>query len=167
MKSTRIDKGSNRRVFIRRALGAVAAGSLAASASAAAAKVEPGARKLRGLSPADAPPADAGYTPGILAEGLRCIFVSGQGPRDLNADMETQMRQTFERIREVLQAGGASMENIVVLRSYFVNITRDLPVYRKIRREYLSKPYPASTAVGVPALAIPGLMIEIEAEAVL
>lgn len=77
------------------------------------------------------------------------------------------MRQTFERIREVLQAGGASMENIVVLRSYFVNITRDLPVYRKIRREYLSKPYPASTAVGVPALAIPGLMIEIEAEAVL
>ena len=59
------------------------------------------------------------------------------------------------------------MNNIVILRSYFVNISRDLPVYRKIRKEYLSRPYPASTAVGVTALAIPGLEIEIEAVAVL
>src|SRR5258706_6699632 len=113
-----------------------------------------------GLSPGAAPAADIGYTPGILADGRKLIFVSGQGPSDLNADMETQMRQTFERIGEVLKAGGATMENVVLLRSDFVNLSRDLPAYRKIRREYLSKPYPASTAVGVTELAIRGLQIE-------
>ena len=101
------------------------------------------------------------------AGGSRVVFVSGQGPRDLDADMEKQIRQTFERIGKVLEAAGGSLKNVVVLRSYFVNIARDLPVYRKVRKEYLSKPYPASTAVGVTALAIPGLQIEIEAVAVL
>jgi len=81
--------------------------------------------------------------------------------------METQFRQTFEAIGKVLEAAGASMKDIVILRSYFVNIARDLPVYRKVRKEYLSKPYPASTAVGVSALAMPDLQIEIEAVAVL
>ena len=68
---------------------------------------------------------------------------------------------------KVLEAAGGSLKNVVMLRSYFVNIARDLPVYRKVRKECLSKPYPASTAVGVTALAIPGLQIEIEAVAVL
>ena len=94
------------------------------------------------------------------------VFVSGQGPRDLAADMETQMRQTFERIGEVLAAGGATFSNVVMMRAYFVHVARDLPIYRKVRRDYLVKPYPASTSVGSPLLAIPNLEIEFEAIAV-
>ena len=123
--------------------------------------------KRKGLYPKEAPSADVGYSPGILAEGQKFIFVSGQGPRDLKADMETQMRQTFERIGEVLKEAGALMENVVIIRSYFVNMKRDLPVFRKVRKEFLVKPYPASTAIGTTELAIPGLEIEIEAVAVL
>ena len=146
----------------------MAGGSLAGLSATSVAGAEPGPKAtLTGLSPADAPAADIGYTPGILAEGRKLVFVSGQGPSDLDADMEKQIRQTFERIGKVLEAAGGSLKNVVVLRSYFVNITRDLPVYRKVRKEYLSKPYPASTAVGVTALAVPGLQIEIEAVAVL
>ena len=136
------------------------------AASAAATETKTKAKPV-GLYPAEAPAADSGYTPGILAEGRRMVFVSGQGPRDRNADMETQMRQTFEAIGKVLEAAGASMKDIVILRSYFVNIARDLPVYRKVRKDYLFKPYPASTAVGVPALAMADLQIEIEAVALL
>ena len=44
---------------------------------------------------------------------------------------------------------------------------RDLPLYRKVRKDYLIDPYPASTALGTPELAIPGLELEIEAVAVL
>lgn len=77
------------------------------------------------------------------------------------------MRQTFERIGKVLAAAGGSLDNVVMLRSYFVNMARDLPAYRKVRKEVLSRPYPASTAVGVTDLAIPGLQIEIEAVALL
>ena len=76
-------------------------------------------------------------------------------------DIETQIRQTFDRIGQVLKAAGASFRNVVMLRSYFVHLSRDLPVYRKVRRDYLAKPYPASTAVGVTELAIVGLELEI------
>src|SRR5262249_29616851 len=85
---------------------------------------------------------------------------------DVKADMETQIRQTFDRIGLVLKAGGASFRNVVMIRGYFVHLSRDLPVYRKARKDYLSEPYPASTAVGVTELAIAGLEVEIEAIAV-
>jgi enamine deaminase RidA (YjgF/YER057c/UK114 family) len=118
------------------------------------------------LHPEGAPVADSGYSAGILAEGKKLIVVSGQGG-DLAADMETQMRQAFERIGAVLGAAGASFENVVLLRAYFVHFGRDLPIYRMVRKEYLKEPYPASTAVGVTELAPEGNEIEIEAQAVL
>ena len=154
-----------RRAFMTGTIAGIAGGAamLGASSIAAASNV-----KLTGLDPDAAPAADSGYTPGIKAEGGQTvIFVSGQGPEDYNADMETQMRQTFDRIGKVLAEAGAGFENVVILRSYFVDIARDLPAYRKVRKEYLKQPYPASTAVGTPALAIPGLMIEIEAVAII
>ncbi|MBI4625642.1 MAG: hypothetical protein HY736_20780 [Verrucomicrobia bacterium] len=161
-------QGAARRKFLGVTLLGGACGSLAALPATSAGGAESrSTAELTGLSPDGVPVADVGYTPGILADGKRLIFVSGQGPRDFNADMETQMRQTFENIGRILESAGASMKNIVMLRFYFVHLSRDLPIYRKIRKEYLSKPYPASTGVGVTELAAPGLQIEIEAVAVL
>ena len=119
------------------------------------------------LLPPDAPSDDNGYSPAVIAEGRRMLFISGQGPRDLNADIETQIRQTFERIRSIVTAAGGSMNDIVILRSYFLHFGRDLPVFRRVRKEFLSPPYPASTAVGVTELAPPGNVVEIEAVVVL
>lgn len=121
----------------------------------------------KALHPEGAPAADAGYSPAILAEGRRLLFISGQGPADLKADMETQIRQTFDRIGLLLKAGGADWSNVVIIRSFWVHMLRDLPLFRKVRREYLVEPYPASTAVGTTELAIPGLELEIEAVAVI
>ena len=161
------EQNSERRQFFSAAIASLAGGALAATAAAAAEEEKAKMANRKGLHPDGAPAADAGYSPGILAEGKRVIFVSGQGPEDVNADMETQMRQTFERIGKVLAAAGASFENVVMMRSYFVHLSRDLPVYRKVRAVYLKQRYPASTAVGTTELAIPGLYIEIEAIAVL
>ena len=119
------------------------------------------------LRPAGAPSDDVGYSPAILSTGQKMLFISGQGPKDYDADMETQVRQTFDRIGLLLEAAGASFANVVILRSYWVHMLRDLPIYRKVRKDYLVEPYPASTAVGTPELAIPGLELEIEAVAVL
>ena len=139
-----------RREFLGGAVAGMAGGSLAAFSSASA---QPAARrkvkaKRTGLTPEGLPPADSGYTQGILAEGQRLVFVSGQGPDDLSADMETQLRQTLENIGEVLQVAGASFADVVFIRGYFVHLARDLPVYRKVRKDYLKKPYPASSCVG-------------------
>ncbi len=124
------------------------------------------APQIQALQPGGAPAAAPGYSPGILASGGRIVVVSGQGPEDLSADMETQVRQTFDRIRLILEAAGGSLRDVVMLRVYFRNLARDLPAYRKVRQEYFSEPFPASTAVGVTELAVEGLDIEIEAVAV-
>lgn len=171
MKSKLHRKSShNRRTFLAASLVGLAGGIPAVTLAAETIRPIPTHKrtmKIKGLNPPDAPADDVGYTPGILAEGERLVFISGQGPRDFNADMETQFRQTFERIKVILEQAGGSMKNIVILRAYFVHFNRDLPVYRKVRKEFLVKPYPASTAVGVTELAPAGNKIEIEAVAVL
>jgi enamine deaminase RidA (YjgF/YER057c/UK114 family) len=159
--------GNDRRGFLGGAVAGIVGGALVAAASSQAEGQTPGRSTRAGLVPKGAPAADAGYTPGIVAQGQRIVFVSGQGPEDLKADMETQIRQTFQRIGMVLAEAGATFKDVVMIRSYFVSMKRDLPILRKVRKEFLEKPYPASTAVGTTELAIPGLEIEIEAVAVL
>jgi enamine deaminase RidA (YjgF/YER057c/UK114 family) len=126
-----------------------------------------GQRLHRALRPPGAPAADIGYSPAILAAGQRMLFISCQCPEDVHADMEAQIRQTFQRIGLLLEAADATFANVVLIRSYWVHLARDLPIFRKVRREFLIEPYPASTAVGTPELAIPGLELEIEAIALL
>ena len=98
-----------------------------------------------------------------LARFLRVLGVSAETPIALYLDRSPLM---VVAILGVLKAGGASFRDVVMLRAYFVHLARDLPVYRKVRKDYLSEPYPASTAVGVTELAIPGLEVEIEAVAI-
>lgn len=153
-------RNTNRRAFIAGAMLGVA------GLSASADESKPKAR-ITEVAPPGVPGPEFAFSPGILAEGRKLLFVSGRGPRDRKADMETQIRQTFESIGKVLDAAGASMKDVVILRAYFVNLGRDLAAYRKVRKEFLSRPYPASTTIGVAALAVPDLQVEIEAVAVL
>jgi enamine deaminase RidA (YjgF/YER057c/UK114 family) len=141
-------------------------GLLLSSAPSEASAQEAG-RSHKALRPEGAPSADSSYSPAILADVGKMLFISGQGPEDIHADMETQIRQTFDRIGILLKEAGATWGNVVIIRSYWVHMLRDLPTFRKVRREYLVEPYPASTAVGTPELAIPGLELEIEAVAIL
>jgi enamine deaminase RidA (YjgF/YER057c/UK114 family) len=158
-----------RRGFLKATVAGMAGGSLAAlSASSAGDAAEPPAKPLRqGLSPSGLPPADSGYSQGVMARAGELLFISGQIPDDRSAPMETQIRQTLEKIGQVLESAGASFENVVFLRGYFVHLLRDLPIYRGLRKDFLVEPYPASTCVGVTELAVPGLEVEIEAIAVL
>lgn len=123
--------------------------------------------KRQALHPDGAPAADIGYSPAILAEGKRILMISGQGPKDHNADMETQIRQTLDKIGLMLKAAGGSYANVVMVRHYWLHLQRDLAIFRKIRREYFVEPYPASTGIGVSELATPDLQLEIEVVAIL
>lgn len=156
---------TDRRGFVSGAAMGTATGLLLSS-GVSVAVAEDGSTSRKALRPEGAPAADVGYSPAILAKGQQLVFISGQGPEDVHADMETQIRQTFDRIGLLLKEAGASFANVVIIRSYWVHLLRDLEVFRKVRREYLVEPYPASTAVGTTELAIPGLELEIEAVAV-
>lgn len=174
---------TNGKMDRRRAVGMVMAGAAAGTMTACTASrselhagnhdgdgdhhAAKGGAERTGIFPDTVKAADVGYSPAILAKGDRMLFISGQGPKDYDADPETQIRQTFENLQTVLEAAGATWANVTLIRSFFVNMKRDLPLYRKVRKEFLVKPYPASTAVGTTELAIEGLQIEFELTAVL
>lgn len=110
-----------------------------------------------------------GYGHGILATG-RLLFVSGQVALDGQArlvgpgDIEAQTAQAFENLGAVLEEAGADFRDLVRLNVYITE-PLFLEPYRRTRRRYLRRPYPASTLVVVAGLAHPDWLIEIEAVA--
>ena len=114
-----------------------------------------------------------GFTQAWRVEAPAAIlFVSGQVPLDDDGnlvapgDFDGQARRTFENLGRVLDEAGGTFGDIVKVTVYLTDMAR-LPDYGRIRAEYIRGRPPASTAVGVTALAVPGLMIEVEAIAVL
>jgi enamine deaminase RidA (YjgF/YER057c/UK114 family) len=112
-----------------------------------------------------------GYSHAVTGRG-RWVATAGQVALDdagklVGAgDLEAQARQVFANLGRALAAAGASFADVVKLNYYVTDISQ-LPVVRAIRDEYVdtARP-PASTAVQVPALAMPDLVIEIEAYAI-
>jgi 2-iminobutanoate/2-iminopropanoate deaminase len=114
-----------------------------------------------------------GFSQGWRLDGASSqIFVSGQvsispeGEVVGEGDFEAQARQTFENLRVVLAQSGATFEHVVKLTVFLTDISK-LAVYRQVKSEFIEGEQPASTAVEVAALALPALMIEVEAVAVL
>ena len=162
-----LTEGIHARRDLLRSATLAAAGGLLFDQIAEGAEVTAKGVERKGLFPEGAPAAAAGYSPALSAQGQRILLISGQGPKDRSADMETQIRQTMDKLGILLKAAGASFANVVMIRTYWLHLQRDLEIYRKVRRDYLIEPYPASTAVGVTELATPDLELEIEAVAVL
>ena len=113
-----------------------------------------------------------GYSQAWRVDGAEAVvFVAGQGPVSADgalvgeSDFEAQARVTFENMRTVLEQAGASLASIVKLTVYLTDIAK-LRDYGRIRAEFLPGAAPAGTAVQVGALAVPGMMLEVEAVAV-
>jgi hypothetical protein len=81
-----------RRDLLRTATLAAAGGLLFDKIAKADEVPAPGVKR-RALHPEGAPAADVGYSPAILAEGKKLLMISGQGPTDKKADMETRSEE--------------------------------------------------------------------------
>src|SRR5215468_10140197 len=77
-----------------------------------------------------------------------------------------QARATLSALKAQVEAAGGTLANVVKLNTYLVDI-RHRNELASIREEFFGKKAPASTLVGVTALAQPSWLIEIEAIAVL
>jgi enamine deaminase RidA (YjgF/YER057c/UK114 family) len=115
------------------------------------------------------PPA---YTQTIKVTGAQSVvFISGQVAYDERGqpghpgDFAAQARATYAALKAQVEAAGGTVANIVKLNTYLVDI-RHRSELATIREEFLGKKAPASTLVGVTALAQPGWLIEVEAIAV-
>jgi enamine deaminase RidA (YjgF/YER057c/UK114 family) len=76
-------------------------------------------------------------------------------------DPEAQWRQALGNIKEMLEASGGSMSD-VVMANVFVTDMHFYYQYEWIRKEFFTEPYPVSTAVEVGSLVHPDWIIEIE-----
>jgi 2-iminobutanoate/2-iminopropanoate deaminase len=114
-----------------------------------------------------------GYTHVVVAQPGKLVYISGQVA--LNAagevvgkgDLRAQVTQVMENLKTALAAAGATPENIIKVNYYVVNLKQEqLPIIREVRNKYFSAEHPpASTLIGVTALAREEFMIEIEAVA--
>lgn len=116
----------------------------------------------------NAPAAIGPYSQAVCsASGL--IFVSGQLPIDpgtgefAGPDIESQTRQSLENIKNILEAAGLSMDNVLKTTVLLQHIS-DFSAMNEVYSSYFTGDCPARAAFEVAALP-KGALVEIEAVA--
>jgi enamine deaminase RidA (YjgF/YER057c/UK114 family) len=118
-----------------------------------------------------------GFTQVLVVEGAsKIVFISGQVGIDQRGkligagDLEAQIRQAARNLKTALAAVNATPSDIVKTNTYIVNYKQsDYSAIRAARDELFpdGAAFPASTLVGVTSLAVDGLLVEMEAIAIL
>ena len=109
--------------------------------------------------------ADALGSPGVDAGDY--VYVSGQGPRHADgstpAKFADQVRQSLKNVSTVIEAAGLTMEHVVYVQVYLVDINR-YGELNEVFADYFPKDPPARAVLGVAELA--ALPVQITAVAV-
>lgn len=98
------------------------------------------------------------------------IFTAGQIPLDpltgeiIGNDIATQTRQVLDNLSAVLEAGGASLGE-VVKTTCFLNDMNDFAAFNEVYKDYLGASAPARSCVAVERLP-KDVLVEIEALAI-
>jgi len=94
------------------------------------------------------------------------IFVAGQGCTNPltgkleRGDARSETKQVFENIRAILQAAGASLDDVVKCNVYLRDIN-DFAAMNEVYATVFSAPFPARTTIQAGALP-GGIAVEIE-----
>ena len=102
------------------------------------------------------------YSPGLRAGDF--IFVAGQGPTNpatgkLAGDtIEEQTAQVLENVKAILEAGGATMADVVKATVHLSDLSL-FPRYNEVYARYFPDPKPVRTTVGSQLL---GILVEID-----
>jgi enamine deaminase RidA (YjgF/YER057c/UK114 family) len=116
-----------------------------------------------------------GFTQVVTSPPGKTVHVSGQVAWDRErklvggSDLGAQARQALANLRAALAAAGASSSDVVSTRVYIVDYEPQhaAVVGSALGEFFAGGPPPASTWIGVAALASPDFRIEIEATAVI
>ncbi|MBP0450931.1 RidA family protein [Kitasatospora sp. RG8] len=117
----------------------------------------------------------------MFSQGVRkgpILQVSGQGPQDPatgeylhHGDVKAQTRRTLENVKAIVEAGGATVEDVVMFRVYLTK-RADFPLMNEVYAEFIAeniKPggvKPCRTTVFVELPQEP-MLVEIDAQAVI
>jgi 2-iminobutanoate/2-iminopropanoate deaminase len=107
------------------------------------------------------------YSPAITFGDL--IFSSGLSAADpvsgaVPEGIEAQARRCFDKLREILEAGGSSLELVLKVTVYVTDIqAHHAPMTAVFRDVFARSAPPSRTTVQVAALSGPDKLIEIDA----
>ncbi|HVU11175.1 MAG TPA: Rid family detoxifying hydrolase [Phototrophicaceae bacterium] len=110
---------------------------------------------------------DQAPTPGgPYSQGLRVgdfIFVAGQGganpqTRQMGATIEEQTKQALENVKAILEAGGASMADVVKSTVHLSDMSL-FARFNAVYTTYFPDPKPVRTTVGS---TLPNMLVEID-----
>ena len=115
-----------------------------------------------------------GFSQIVVATGKKMVFISGQTAWDEQKNIVgkdsvlEQARQAFRNLEKAMESTGGTLKDVVALRIYVVDYQAECgtAVGTALREVFSGNP-PASTWIGVSALAVPEFLIEIEGTAVL
>jgi enamine deaminase RidA (YjgF/YER057c/UK114 family) len=108
----------------------------------------------------------------IVPVNCRWVFISGQGGDNpdgsFSADFKTQAELAFRNVGLALQAAGAVPTDVAKITVLIVDHNMEkLGIMQTAQRGLLGTHHPAATLIPVPCLALPQMLIEVEAIAAL
>lgn len=101
------------------------------------------------------------------------LFLSGVGPRQpgtdaipggpirdadknpLDYDAAAQTRAVIENIRIILEASGSSLDRVIDVQAFLIDMDRDFKAYNKVYAEYFTKIQATRTTIAIRALPTP------------
>lgn len=124
--------------------------------------------RMKSIHTNQAPAAIGPYSQAIEANGM--IFASGQIPIDpatgqfVEGGIQEQTRQALTNARNILQAAGTDMENVIKTTVYLSDI-HNFAAMNEVYAQFFTEPFPARSAVAVKDLP-KGALVEIEVLAI-
>ncbi len=112
-----------------------------------------------------APAAIGNYSQAVIAGNT--LYLSGQIPLDpstmqlVTGDAKTQINQVFANMKAVVEAANASLDNVVKLTVYLIDLA-NMPLVNDVMATYFKQPFPARTSIQVSALP-KNAIVEVEA----
>ena len=114
-----------------------------------------------------------GFSQVVIPPEGTTVYLAGQGAIDVNQsvvgnNLEEQLPVVFENLRLALESVDAKPGNVVKIQTFIVDYKPEhLEPYINELIKFFGKNLPADTLVSVPRLALDGMLIEIDATAVI
>jgi len=99
--------------------------------------------------------------------GFGGLLVSTQIPTREDGSLELggiveQSECTLRALQVALERAGSGMDRVLHLTIYLTDMA-DRPAFNEVYQRFFAKPYPVRAAVGVAALAVEGMRVEVTA----
>ena len=102
----------------------------------------------------------------LVPSGAEWLYTAGQTGRDIDGrigdSIEEQADLVMHNLYEIVEEAGMTSDDVIKMTIYYLDPAH-LPVIVAARNRYFGEDFrPASTAVGVAALANPKYLVEVE-----